>query len=328
MKNNRIAIPLLAIITAMCSAVSCGPRPPPPPSEDLVKVRIGYIPIVECAHLYVGIAKGFFEQEGLNVEMVPMKGGASILPTVQKGDIDIGFANIVSLLLLNSQSGPSRADWLVSIAGASYERPGHSNHALITRRGETFTPQALTSATTRIGINTTRNIEELMLLQYLKKNNVAFDTLTLVTIPFPEMLAALRNHSIDVASVVEPFIEPAIRSGSFTLNSRQYLEVSTNTLVAAYVSASEWLGKNGKTVEKFRRAFQRADEFIKQHDLESRQIIGSFTRIGEADIPVIGLPAFEPRVGLNDLNNIAAMMKEANFISAMPDTSAMILASP
>ncbi len=39
------------------------------------KVKIGYIPIADCAQLYVAIEKGFFEQEGLEIELLGLAGG-------------------------------------------------------------------------------------------------------------------------------------------------------------------------------------------------------------------------------------------------------------
>ena len=110
-------------------------------------LRVGYLPIAECVQLYAGISQRFFEEQRLRVELQSMRGGAIVLPAVQQGDLDIGFSNVVSLVLLNSDRKPTDDKWLVSIAGATYERPGFSNHALIAEHPRTSRARTSTNIT-------------------------------------------------------------------------------------------------------------------------------------------------------------------------------------
>ena len=66
-------------------------------------VRVAYIPIAECIELYVAERMGFFEHEGIKVELTQMAGGAKILNAIVSGDIDIGFTNVVSLAVYSAQ---------------------------------------------------------------------------------------------------------------------------------------------------------------------------------------------------------------------------------
>lgn len=156
-----------------------------------VVVRVGYIPIAECAHLYVGVSKKYFEQEGLKLELQPMKGGAIILPALQKGDLDIGFTNVVSVITINTKRKRTDSQSIVCFAGGTYERAGNTNHALLCRKDSTITVSSLVNPETRIAVNTTRNIEELMLRHFLAQKGETVSSLTLVPIGFPEMLRAL-----------------------------------------------------------------------------------------------------------------------------------------
>jgi NitT/TauT family transport system substrate-binding protein len=299
-------------------AFGCGqPRSPSAPS--LVKVKVGYIPIAECAHLYVGIANRYFQQEGIEIELLPMKGGAAILPAVRQGDLDIGFTNVASLIVLNAGLPRRAGNSFVSLVGASYERPGSTNHALLVRRNSKMSVKDLVRPQTKIALNTVRNIEELMLRRFLAKRGVAATRLNIVPIGFPEMLPALEKGTVDVASVVEPFIEPALRSGRFSLLAKQYQEVSPDTVVATYAVTRKWLDTHRDVGQRFVRAFQLASEFIRNNDPETRQILGSFTRIGKDDLAVIGMPAFEPTVTKAALQELIKEMRKYEFIQAEVD---------
>ncbi len=289
-----------------------------------VMLKIGYMPIAECAHLYVGIAKKYFEQEGIDIELYQMKGGAVILPVLQKGDLDIGFSNVVSQIILDSKLTKNDPYYLISLIGASYERPGNSNHALLVRKDSGLSISDLGNSKIRFAINTTHNIEELMLRRFLSIKNVYSKKLNLVCIGFPEMLSALDRGGVDVVSVVEPFIEPALRDGRFSLLARQYLEVSPETLVATYTVTKQWLDNNNDNAKRFIRAFKKADEFIKNNEPETREIIGSFTRIRKEDLPIIGIASFDFTVKEMALKELVDEMQKYEFIHSFPNPKDMI----
>src|SRR5262245_40109881 len=75
-------------------------------SEEMTSIKVGVVPVVDVAPLYLGISKGFFEDEGLDVEPVVAQGGAAIIPAVVNGDQEIGFSNVVSLMLAQTQDLP------------------------------------------------------------------------------------------------------------------------------------------------------------------------------------------------------------------------------
>ncbi|HEV2840983.1 MAG TPA: ABC transporter substrate-binding protein [Chthoniobacterales bacterium] len=288
------------------------------------KLRVGYIPITECAHLYVGISKGYFQKEGLQIELQPMKGGAVILPALQTGDLDIGFANVVSILAIDSVTNPSSGKFLKSLAGGTYERADHINHALLVKKDSRLEAKDLATTSVRIAVNTTKNIEELMLRRFLEMEGVHKPVLTLVSIGFPDMLPALDRGDVDVVSVVEPFIQPALRTGRYKLLATQYLKVSTNTAVATYAVTSQWLKANRDIAARFRRAFGRANDFINSNEPETREILASFTRIRREDLPLIGMPAFEAQLKRSALEELQEPMQRLNFISSPPPLDAIL----
>ena len=54
--------------------------------QEVQLARVGVIPIVDVAPIYLGVEQGFFEEQGLEVELVPGSGGAAAVPCVVSGD--------------------------------------------------------------------------------------------------------------------------------------------------------------------------------------------------------------------------------------------------
>jgi len=74
-----------------------------PRHKPVMKVKIGMMPVVDCLQLFVAKEKGFFEQENLKVETIPMAGGAVIAPAVNSGELDIGFSNSLSIIIAHEK---------------------------------------------------------------------------------------------------------------------------------------------------------------------------------------------------------------------------------
>ena len=64
-------------------------------NAGLTKVTVGVIPIVDCAPIYLGDKKGFFKEEGLQLDIQTATGGAAIVPGVVSGSFDFAFSNTV-----------------------------------------------------------------------------------------------------------------------------------------------------------------------------------------------------------------------------------------
>ncbi|WP_244313861.1 ABC transporter substrate-binding protein, partial [Streptomyces olivochromogenes] len=78
-------------------------------SGGTTTVKVGVIPIVDVAPLYLGQQKGFFSKRGLKLSMTTAQGGAAIVPGVVSGQFQFGFSNMTSLMIAQSQNVPVKA---------------------------------------------------------------------------------------------------------------------------------------------------------------------------------------------------------------------------
>ena len=60
--------------------------------EPLKKLRVAYIPVLDCLQLYVAKEKGFFKDEGLELELRAVPSGPVIQTLLEAGEIDVGWS--------------------------------------------------------------------------------------------------------------------------------------------------------------------------------------------------------------------------------------------
>ena len=59
------------------------------PAAEVVKV--GSSPVLSSAGIFLALEKGYFKEEGIEVELVPFAGSsAPMLPLLAKGELDVG----------------------------------------------------------------------------------------------------------------------------------------------------------------------------------------------------------------------------------------------
>lgn len=288
--------------------------------EKTEVLKVGYIPIAECVQLYVAQDMGYFEKYNVKIELISLAGGAKILNALNSGSIDVGFSNVVSLVLHKTQGSQ-----FYSIFGSTIETKFNQNHALLINKKIQTDDIKTTLTGSTIAINTYKNIEELMVRKYLDHNGVNWDDVEKVTIPFPRMLPALESGDITVASIVEPFISISSldTNGNTIYYANHYLSTTPKTLVATYVSSNESLTKKKKSLIGFIKAMNDATEYIRNNESEAREIIGNYTKIPKQLLPKIGLSKFEKELDLELLSKVIDDMVKYEYVESekLPELS-------
>src|SRR4051794_6802101 len=93
------------------------------------RLDVGVVTVIDVAPLYLGIEKGFFSRQRLEVTPKPRQGGSLIVAAVVSGSQHIGFSNNTSLLIGASRGLPLR------IVAAGNQAAAGDYAAIFTRAG-------------------------------------------------------------------------------------------------------------------------------------------------------------------------------------------------
>src|SRR3989344_3569312 len=135
------------------------------PPKQLLTVKVGTMAIVDCLQIFVAEEKGFFKEEGLSVEATPMAGGAVIAPAVESGKLDIGFSNLVSIIIAHEEG----SDFKFLTPGVLKVGNKGNTFALVVGKDSTIAkPKDIESKT--VAINSLQGILEMDLKAWAEKN--------------------------------------------------------------------------------------------------------------------------------------------------------------
>ena len=222
-----------------------------PEQAEAVTLKVGVIPIADVAPLYLGIKKGFFKEENLTIEPQLAEGGAAIIPSVMSGDYQIGFSNVVSLLIASSKKLPVQIISQGVLGGTNQDDAWDA--VVLPKGSDVKTAKDLEGKT--IAVNTLNNIGPVTINSWLEKNGADYKKVKYIEVPFPEMGAALESNRVDAAFTVEPAYSGALAGGGTPLFS-SYVETAPNLTVATYFASKQYIAENGDIVERFKRAIE------------------------------------------------------------------------
>jgi NitT/TauT family transport system substrate-binding protein len=260
------------------------------------KGKLGYMKIVDNAAMFMAMEKGFFKSEGLELETVPMAGGALILQGVTSGDLQIGWSNVISLY----QARVEGFDFKLIAGGATNLKAKGESHAIEVLKASSIKSAKDLEGKT-VAVNTLNNIVHLMAMAWLDKNGANSGKVKFVEVPFPQMEAALVSGKLDAISVHEPFATAALEKGQTRVLAYPWGEVLPKFLIASWFASEKWIAKNKEVGQAFVRAISRGVDAIHADPEGSRAAMVKWAGLKAELAGKIGLPVFEKGVSEKDI---------------------------
>lgn len=251
-------------------------------AAELQTVRLGMLPIVTQAPVFLGQELGYFKDEGLEIKTRMFQGGPEITAAVISGDIDYGYANTVSPLLAFAQGAPLR------IVANSENADDSIVDGILVKKGSPIS-RFKDLEGKRVAVNALKGILELVTREGVRLDGGNPDKVIFVEAPFPQMGALLGDGQVDAVVNVEPFITMMVEKDSKVVANA--FEVIKGAPMGIWF-ATEQKVKNKELLDRFRRAIAKSNIYAKDHPKEVRRIIQTFTRINPDAASKIALPAW------------------------------------
>jgi NitT/TauT family transport system substrate-binding protein len=247
------------------------------PAGPEVTLKVGYIPLTDFAGMYAAIENGYFREVGLNLDLQVMQGGATIIPALEGGSLEVGISNALSIVLAHDQG----LEPLI-VVDSAYEATDSPAHSIVARGDSTITTGKDLEGK-KYAVNTLRNIEHLMIIKWIEKGGGDPNRVQFLELPFPQMIPAVQNGQVDAAGEVEPFVTAAKDQGLKVI-ANHYVEIQPRTLVAPLVSKRSWVEANKETVQRFAEAVKRGNAWAmdRANNAETRQIVIKYARLDPA----------------------------------------------
>ncbi|WP_433620165.1 ABC transporter substrate-binding protein [Paenibacillus cellulositrophicus] len=323
MRKGKRGFALVLAAVLLCAAVLSGCSG----SKGDVKVKIGEVTrSVFYAPEYVALGKGFFKEEGLDVELQTIPGGDKTMTALLSGAIDVALVGSETSIYVYQQG----SDDPVINFGQVTQTDGTF---LVSRqdegeldwnqlKGKTFLGQRKGGMPQMAGEFTLRKHgidphQDLNLIQNIDFANVA---------------SAFLSGTGEYVQLFEPQASIFEKEGKGHVVASFGVE-SGHLPYTVFMSKQSFIKKNGETVQKFTNALQKAQNWVQQHTPEEiADVILPYFKDTDKDIVVSavkrykdqGTYATDPVVDETEWNNLLDVMNQAGELKEKVPASAIV----
>jgi NitT/TauT family transport system substrate-binding protein len=275
--NWFLIVTVIAILSLSLSACVSGRK-----AED-TNLKMGLLPILDTLPFYVAEQKGYFEEEGINVEFVPVKSAQERDALMQAGEIDGMLNDLISTGLFNRDDVQIK---IVATARRAY--PESPQFRLLAAPGSGFT-SAQELAGVPIGISQNTVIEyitdRMLEAEGLLPDQIEVIEVSAIPVRFEQLMAG----QIQAATLPDPLAQGAEAAGATrVVDDSQYAQYSQSVLSFSTVA----IESKPNTIKKFLKAWNRAVQDLNSNPGQFSDLLIEKGRVPESIQGSYQMPPF------------------------------------
>ena len=292
-------------------AVFGGSAASAPGRASATEVRVVTLPIANGFPLDLGIKKGFFAQQGIEVKKTTLQSGNDVVLALANGNGDIGYLGFVPMYIAVTSGIPLTLASASEVEGTS----AADNWQNILAKGSINTAADLRGKT--IAVNALKGVGEVMIKAAMDKKGIKPDAFKLTALPFPQMRTALNNGQVDAIWVPEPFLSQALNLDGDHIVMAPGPVLGRFWPIGGYAARTGWKNDNPALYRKFRIAINKSLNYAQSHPQEIRDMLPPGTQN-------VRLPIWSPLVDRSKLVKLAGYAKKYGVITKLPDMRKLV----
>jgi NitT/TauT family transport system substrate-binding protein len=198
------------MILLLLGLLATGPASAQAPAA---KVKIGVLKLTASAVLFLGVEKGYFQEFGIEPELVYFQAAQPIAVALASGDIPVGATGLTAGLF-NIVAGGVHL-WIVADKGREW--PNHNLTALVVRKDlyDSGVRSMRDLKGKKVGVTQIGSTFHYNVGRYLEKEGLAAGDIELVPLQaLPALNDALTAKRVDAVATAEPFVSRLESTGA------------------------------------------------------------------------------------------------------------------
>lgn len=228
--------------------------------SNLTKIKVAEVThSVFYAPQYVALHNGYFEEEGLDVDLILTSGADNVMAAVLSGDVNIGLSGSEATIYVYNKG---EKDYIKTFAQLTQK---DGSFLISRKRIDNFTVDDLRGKTViggRLGGMPEMTLEYILKEKGINpKKDLTIDT----SIQFAAMSGAFIGGNGDYVSLFEPLATQIVNKG-YGYKVAQLGTLTDNVPYTAYNARNSFIKNNPEVIKKFSRAIQKGLDFVNKND--------------------------------------------------------------
>lgn len=305
---------LATTATATASVASASAARARPKAKHLTTLDLSYNPYSNDASMYIGIQKGFFRKQGLNIKLHLTSSPIPSVAALEAGQAQLAFVTIVVDVNVSAHGTPLQC--IASVDGNQGTDPKTDGTVLVANPKAGISSvsdlKGKTVATVQLASLNTLDVEEMVHAAGVNPGAVH-----LVPMPFQEMPQALAQGTVDAAVITSPWSATAIQNGGKVI-AHPNITVMGGQSTVCFAATSSYAKHHVKLMKEFQAGMDEAIAYSKAHPRAAAATLvkyGLATSVGEAMSSKLGTD-FDPTIKVSSIAKTERLLERFGYITA------------
>jgi NitT/TauT family transport system substrate-binding protein len=277
---HRVSLVVLAAVLAAI-AVSCVPAKPEEP-----KLKLALIPVLDTIPIFIAQQNGYFAEQGITVETIPVKSPQERDVLVTTGQVDGVLTDLQSVGLLNKD-----APKLKAVYTSRHPFPNAPMFRILAGPKTAINaPADLKGVPIGISANTVMEYltDRMLAGEGLKPEEIAKIEIGQIPVRFEQLM----NGNIQAAALPDPLAQGAMAAGAkLIVDDSKYDDLSQSVLTFT----TDTLNTKPATVKKFLVAWEKAVNELNAHPEKYQNVLIEQGRVPKSIQGSYTMPPFPGR---------------------------------
>lgn len=299
--GRALIVSIVALTMAACGSSGGGQEQgqgggqPSGGQQKFAKAVFGSVSNLMHTPEYVAVQKGFYAQNGLNVQLKIFSSGSDVTKALKAGTVDFGSASTTSVQPARAAGVPLKllGGEMNDATSAEYDGP----LGIIGRkdRGITSDPSSLEGK--KIGSLAGSTTQDYLRL-FLQKHHMTEKDVHVVNLDVPDHPVSLKQGDVDAVVSWEPYVSQEVKE-----LGGNAVTVSRGDPLVGYVigmgALDSSIASKKATVQKFVAAMAEADWYIRQHPDQAAAAAANYLQgldVGLATEAIRNHAKWDPRI--------------------------------
>jgi NitT/TauT family transport system substrate-binding protein len=316
----------VTLTIAGCSSPSTTEKPGDGQSstsaQEPIDIVAGVATSMSSINLLIGIEKGFFKEQGLNVTRAPVQTGAAGVTQLVSNQIQVALGGLSGTITAVSQGIP-----IVFVSGGIADTTSSEG----TWYGTLVAPDSGIKsfkdlAGKKVALNSVNCCWDFWTRESVDKAGGDQSKLQMVQLPFAQQAAALKAGQVDAITTQQPFVKQAELQGFVSLGDPAAIAYDNpkngNT---NYFMAKKFVDDHPDVVKRWRAALQKSADYANAHPDEVRKAAIDIVKLDPALVAASPTPNYVATLDTDAIKKEASWLVKYGVIKTAPDVTSMIV---